>query len=164
MSSHPDVDMVQLHRLDPGWNGGCGCGSADRQARGAGIGRQGRPISSWPSADLAAAVKAGVEGVLWQHRAILWMRRPGCFVPRVTHDEALAHAAEAAAAVVVGDPTDTGTTMGPLISKAQYDKVQRLIQAGIDEGATLVCGGTEPSLGPQPRLVRPADDLRRRDQ
>ena len=31
--------------------------------------------------------------------------------------------------------------MGPLISKAQFDKVQRLIQSGIDEGATLVCGG-----------------------
>jgi aldehyde dehydrogenase (NAD+) len=32
--------------------------------------------------------------------------------------------------------------MGPLVSKLQFDKVQRLIQAGIDEGATLVCGGT----------------------
>jgi aldehyde dehydrogenase (NAD+) len=51
------------------------------------------------------------------------------------------HAAEAAAAVVVGDPSETETTMGPLISKLQFDKVQRLIQAGIDEGATLVCGG-----------------------
>ena len=32
--------------------------------------------------------------------------------------------------------------MGPVVSKAQFDKIQRLIQAGIDEGATLVCGGT----------------------
>ena len=31
--------------------------------------------------------------------------------------------------------------MGPLVSKIQFDKVQRLIQAGLDEGATLVCGG-----------------------
>ena len=43
--------------------------------------------------------------------------------------------------MVVGDPTEAETTMGPLISKLQFDKVQRLIQAGIDEGATLVCGG-----------------------
>ena len=51
-------------------------------------------------------------------------------------------AAKAAAdEVIVGDPRQTATTMGPLISKLQYDKVQRLIQAGIDEGATLVCGG-----------------------
>ena len=63
------------------------------------------------------------------------------FVPRATHDAALTHAREAAEAVVVGDPTDTDTTMGPLISKAQYEKVTRLIQAGIDEGATLVTGG-----------------------
>jgi hypothetical protein len=93
-----------------------------------------------PSADLAAAVKAGVE-------ACFGNTGQSCdaptrmFVPAALHDAALVHAAEAAAAVVVGDPTETETTMGPLISKLQFDKVQRLIQAGIDEGATLVCGG-----------------------
>jgi aldehyde dehydrogenase (NAD+) len=42
---------------------------------------------------------------------------------------------------VVGDPTAEGTTMGPVVSELQYNKIQGLIQAGIDEGATLACGG-----------------------
>tara|TARA_Y100000741_G_scaffold347505_1_gene314848 strand:- start:1400 stop:2554 length:1155 start_codon:yes stop_codon:yes gene_type:complete len=44
-------------------------------------------------------------------------------------------------AVNVGDPTSDGTTIGPVVSKAQWEKIQGLIQAGIDEGAELVCGG-----------------------
>ncbi len=42
---------------------------------------------------------------------------------------------------VVGDPKASGTTMGPVASKAQFDKIQGLIQRGIDEGARLVAGG-----------------------
>ncbi|MEZ5885833.1 MAG: aldehyde dehydrogenase family protein [Paracoccaceae bacterium] len=41
-----------------------------------------------------------------------------------------------------GDTQDGATTMGPLVSKMQFDKVQALIQTGIDEGATLVAGGS----------------------
>ncbi len=63
-------------------------------------------------------------------------------VPRSLHEQAVELARAAAARVVVGDPRDPATTMGPLVSAAQFDKVQRLIQAGIDEGARLVCGGT----------------------
>ena len=40
-----------------------------------------------------------------------------------------------------GDPRDPATTMGPVVSKAQFDSIQGYIQAGIDEGARLVCGG-----------------------
>ncbi len=48
----------------------------------------------------------------------------------------------AAAKVKVGNPDAEGTTMGPVVSELQYNKIQKLIQAGIDEGAELVCGGT----------------------
>jgi aldehyde dehydrogenase (NAD+) len=61
--------------------------------------------------------------------------------PAARMDEVIAIARAAAAKVKVGDPDAEGTTMGPVVSKAQFDKIQRLIQAGIDEGATLVCGG-----------------------
>jgi aldehyde dehydrogenase (NAD+) len=43
--------------------------------------------------------------------------------------------------VKVGDPLDPATSMGPLVSKAQFNKVQGLIERGMQEGATLVCGG-----------------------
>ena len=56
-------------------------------------------------------------------------------------EEAAAIAAAAAEKIAVGDPNDPGTAVGPVSSKAQFDKVQGLIQKGIDEGATLVAGG-----------------------
>ena len=65
-------------------------------------------------------------------------------VPKARMAEAasLAAAAAAAAATVVGDPRDEATQIGPLVSQQQWDKVQGLIQQGIDEGAELVAGGT----------------------
>ena len=62
-------------------------------------------------------------------------------VPRHRMDEAAAIAGKVAAAVKVGNPRDEGIEMGPASSKAQWTKIQELIQAGIDEGATLVAGG-----------------------
>jgi len=63
-------------------------------------------------------------------------------VPRHRMNEAAAIAAKVANELEVGNPRDEGIEMGPLVSEAQWDKVQHLIQAGIDEGATLVAGGT----------------------
>ena len=51
-------------------------------------------------------------------------------------------AREAVARIKIGDPSDPTTTMGPLASELQFNKVQDLIQNGIDEGAKLECGGT----------------------
>ena len=62
-------------------------------------------------------------------------------VPADKVDRAAEIAAEAAGKVAIGDPTSDDTTMGPLVSEVQFNKVQGLIQKGIDEGATLVCGG-----------------------
>lgn len=62
-------------------------------------------------------------------------------VPFSRHDEAAEIAAAAADRVVVGDPRDPGTEMGPISNRAQYDKVQRLIAGGIQEGARLMAGG-----------------------
>ena len=61
-------------------------------------------------------------------------------VPGGRMDEVIAAASEAASTVIVGDPLGNAT-MGPVVSAAQFDKIQRLIKAGIDEGATLVTGG-----------------------
>ncbi|EUA43414.1 aldehyde dehydrogenase family protein [Mycobacterium xenopi 3993] len=61
-------------------------------------------------------------------------------VPKSRMAEAVAVARETAEQVKVGDPDDS-RAIGPLASRAQFEKVQRLIQTGIDEGATLVTGG-----------------------
>src|SRR3989454_3427079 len=43
--------------------------------------------------------------------------------------------------VRVGDPQDPATTMGPVVNRAQFERIQKYIQAGMDEKARLVCGG-----------------------
>jgi aldehyde dehydrogenase (NAD+) len=63
-------------------------------------------------------------------------------VPRDRMDEAARVAADVANSVRVGDPREEGTEIGPLVSAQQWQKVQDLIQKGIDEGATLAAGGT----------------------
>jgi aldehyde dehydrogenase (NAD+) len=61
-------------------------------------------------------------------------------VPKGRMDEAIAVARATAETVTVGDPNGN-SQLGPVVSKVQFDKIQKLIQAGIDEGATLVIGG-----------------------
>jgi aldehyde dehydrogenase (NAD+) len=61
-------------------------------------------------------------------------------VPKARMDEALAIAREVAEGVKVGDASDK-TAIGPVASAAQFDKIQRLIEKGIEEGATVVAGG-----------------------
>ena len=63
-------------------------------------------------------------------------------VPQSRMDEAAAIAKAAAEKVKVGDPNADGTTIGPVVSERQFNKIQSLIQAGIDEGAQLETGGT----------------------
>ena len=94
-----------------------------------------------PGADLTKAVTVGV-------RSIMGNSGQSCNAPTRmmvhsdVHDQALAIAKAAAEAVKVGDPTAEGVTMGPVVSEVQFNKIQGLIQKGIDEGATLVTGGT----------------------
>jgi acyl-CoA reductase-like NAD-dependent aldehyde dehydrogenase len=59
-------------------------------------------------------------------------------------DDLVGRVKEALDAVIVGDPADPTTTMGPLISAAQRAKVEELIQAGRDEGAQIAYGGGRP--------------------
>lgn len=62
-------------------------------------------------------------------------------VPHDKMDEAARIAGAAADSFRVGDPTSQDTQMGPAVSHAQWEKIQNLIQIGIDEGAELVAGG-----------------------
>ena len=63
-------------------------------------------------------------------------------VERSRYDEAVTQAAKTANAMKVGPTTEKGRHMGPVVNKSQWEKIQGLIQVGIDEGAKLVAGGT----------------------
>jgi len=145
ISSHPDVDMVSF-------TGSTRAGTAVAAAAAPTVKRVAQELGGkspniiLQSADLQAAVSAGVEAC-FANTGQSCDAPTRMFIHRSQHDQALAIAKATADGVVIGDPADTATTMGPLISKTQFDKVQKLIQAGIDEGATLVCGGTGRPTG-----------------
>ena len=63
-------------------------------------------------------------------------------VERSRYDQAVEQAIAAAESVTVGPADEEGRHIGPAVSEAQFDKIQALIQTGIDEGARLVAGGT----------------------
>lgn len=68
-------------------------------------------------------------------------------VEQSVYDAAVAIAARVTKAAQLGDPMEKGPHYGPVVSKAHYDKIQALIQVGIDEGAQLVAGGTGRAEG-----------------
>jgi aldehyde dehydrogenase (NAD+) len=92
-------------------------------------------------ADFAKAVRAGAEEC-FDNTGQSCNAPTRMLVPRDRMQEAASIAADVAKTVRVGDPRAEGIEVGPLVSAQQWDRVQRLIQKGIDEGANLVAGGT----------------------
>ncbi len=92
-----------------------------------------------PDADLATSVAAGL-------RAVVANSGQSCnaptrmLVPAARMNEAIDAARSCAASLTVGDPQGK-PDLGPVVSKVQFDRIQGLIQKGIDGGATLVTGG-----------------------
>ena len=62
-------------------------------------------------------------------------------VPRDRMEEAIEVAAAAASKTTAGDPNDENTRIGPVVNKTQFNKIQGLIETGINEGAELIAGG-----------------------
>jgi aldehyde dehydrogenase (NAD+) len=91
-------------------------------------------------ADLAKAIPEGVMN-MFSNSGQSCNAPSRMFVPRGKQDEVVAIAKTVAEKVKVGDPFAEGTRLGPVVSETQFNKIQRLIQAGIDEGARLVTGG-----------------------
>lgn len=95
-----------------------------------------------PDADLNHAVEVGVRQVFFAsgQACFAWSRM---LVPRDRLADAEKIAAEVARSYVLGSPNDPSTTLGPLVSKAQQERVRGYIQSAIHEGADVVVGGPE---------------------
>ncbi|WP_062217779.1 aldehyde dehydrogenase family protein [Aureimonas sp. D3] len=93
-----------------------------------------------PDVDLEAAVTRGVQGC-FGNSGQSCNAPTRMFVPADRHDEAAEIAARAASAFKTGQADADGVHLGPVVSQMQYDKIQRLIETGIAEGASLVAGG-----------------------
>lgn len=140
MSSHPDIDMMSF-------TGSTRAGVLIAKAAADTVKRVSQELGGkspnivLEDADLEKAVSQGVM-TCFSNTGQSCNAPTRMLVPASRHDEALEIAAKAAANVTPGAPDDEATTIGPVSNAVQFEKIQNLIQAGIDEGATLVCGGT----------------------
>src|SRR4051794_4231983 len=92
-------------------------------------------------ADLKASVTQGVHAC-YTNAGQNCQSPTRMLIPRAQRDAVFDAARKAVETIRLGDPLDPASTMGPLVSQIQYGKVQDLIQSGVDEGATLIAGGT----------------------
>ncbi|MDG4665745.1 aldehyde dehydrogenase family protein [Mycobacterium sp. 236(2023)] len=139
LSSHPDIEMVSF-------TGSTRAGIEVARSAAPTVKRVSQELGGkspnivLDDEDFAKSVTAGTS-VMMMNSGQSCNAPSRMLVPNSRMDEAIAVAREVAGAVKVGDPGDK-TAIGPVASKAQFDKIQGLIQKGIDEGATLVVGGT----------------------
>jgi aldehyde dehydrogenase (NAD+) len=140
ISAHPEIDMVSF-------TGSTRAGVAVAKAAADTVKRVSQELGGksanilLPDVDLATAVAKGVAGC-FLNSGQSCNAPTRMFVPLDRMDEAKAAAKTAAEKFKVGDPTSEATQLGPVVSQVQFDKIQNLIQSGIDEGAELVTGGT----------------------
>jgi aldehyde dehydrogenase (NAD+) len=145
IAAHPDVDMVSF------------TGSTRAGKRVAEVAAQNvkkvslelggkSPNVILDDADFTRAIADGV-GKCFLNSGQTCTALTRMIVPRSRLAEAEQIAAATAGAFTPGDPFDKTTRLGPLVSAAQRDRVRGFIQQGIDEGATLLAGGTEAPEG-----------------
>ena len=139
LSQHPDIDMMSF-------TGSTRAGVAVAQNAAPTVKRVAQELGGKSAniilddADFAQAVKAGAEEMFF-NTGQSCDAPSRMLVPASRMDEAAALAAEVAEATKVGNPVDESTEVGPLVSELQWNKVQGLINKGIEEGATVAAGG-----------------------
>lgn len=139
MSAHPDIDMMSFTGSTRG-------GIAVAKASAETVKRVSQELGGKSAnivlddAAFAESVSSGVHNCM-SNTGQSCNAPTRMLVPASRHAEALEIAKAAAEETVVGDPKAEDTVIGPLVSDVQFDKVQALIEKGIEEGATLVTGG-----------------------
>jgi aldehyde dehydrogenase (NAD+) len=154
MSRHPQIDMMSFTGSTRG-------GIAVAKAAAETVKRVGQELGGKSAnillidADIEKAVKDGVQYMM--NNSGQSCNAPSrMLVPKSKLDVAIDSAKKAAESIGVDEPTKPGDHIGPVVNKTQFDKIQALIQTGIDEGATLVTGGTgRPGHLPTGYYVKP---------
>lgn len=141
LSSHPDVDMISF-------TGSTRAGVLVAKAAAETVKRVHQELGGkspnvvLPGANLEEVLPPTIGGVMINSGQ-------SCIAPTrvLVHKDQVSDATNVVKAIVdsqeVGDPTAEGAHMGPVVNKAQHDKIQELIQSAIDDGATLETGGTD---------------------
>ena len=100
------------------------------------------PVIVEPDADLAKAVPAIAKGGFY-HAGQVCVSVQRIYVHKNIADEFTAKLAEAASKLVVGDPADEATEVGPLIRHSENERIEQWVEEAIAEGAGLVAGGSK---------------------
>ena len=103
------------------------------------------PLVVFEDADLENAVSGAMLGNFYSTGQVC-SNGTRVFVQQSMHDRFVDRLVERTKKIRIGDPLDPETQMGPLINKAQHEKVTGYIEAGRSEGATLAAGGGVPRL------------------
>ncbi len=141
LSAHPDVDLISF-------TGSTRAGIEIARNAAPSVKRVTQELGGKSAnivlddADFATNVAAAI-GPMMMNSGQTCSALSRMLVPRPRMDEAVDIARRAAAQLTVGDPAGD-VALGPVVSGSQFDKIQALIQKGIDEGATLVVGGARP--------------------
>jgi aldehyde dehydrogenase (NAD+) len=140
MSSHPDIDMMSF-------TGSTRAGVAVAKASADTVKRVSQELGGKSAniilddADFNQSVAGGVTGC-FMNSGQSCNAPTRMLVPADRQDEAVAIAKATAEATIVGDPKEVAAGgIGPVVSEVQFNKIQGLIEKGIEEGATLVAGG-----------------------
>jgi len=139
ISRHPDIDMVSF-------TGSTRAGVQVAKAAADTVKRVSQELGGKSAniiledADLNAAVKNGVLSMM-SNTGQSCNAPSRMLVPAKLYDEAVRIAKATAERPVVGDPKAEGVTMGPVANKTQFERIQKLLEKGIAEGATVVIGG-----------------------
>ncbi|MEX5542432.1 aldehyde dehydrogenase family protein [Pseudomonas poae] len=145
MAAHPDIDMISI-------TGSNRAGALVAQAAAPTVKRVTQELGGkspnvmLPDADFAKVVPLGVMSA-FRNVGQSCSAPTRMIVPRARLAEVEALAAATANAIIVGDPSSDDTVLGPIANQAQFERVQVMIEAGIDEGAKLVCGGPGRAAG-----------------
>ena len=140
ISSHPGIDMVSF-------TGSTRAGILVAKAAADTVKRVHQELGGkspnivLPGSDLPAVLPATVSGV-FINSGQSCISPARILVHKDQEAEAVSVIKNLMASVPVGDPLQEGGHIGPVVNKTQYEKIQGLIQSGIDEGATLETGGT----------------------
>ena len=139
LSAHPDIDMVSF-------TGSTRAGIAVAKGAADTVKRVAQELGGksanivFADADLEAAVTRGVLHC-FNNTGQSCNAPTRMLIEDSAYDRAVAIAEKIASTVKVGDPTQPGGHLGPVVSKLQFDRIQRLIGIGIAEGARVVVGG-----------------------
>ncbi len=114
------------------------------------------PLILFDDSDLESAVSAAINANFYSTGQVC-SNGTRVFVQKGLKEAFLTRLAERTANAVMGDPLDEAVNLGPLVSKAQYDKVLGYMKLGQEEGARLVCGGKAAQVPqfPQGLFVEP---------